>query len=169
MRLLAACWLILPAGQTAAAQVALPGAVTAYDGTTLTQSVTVSVSAISLISVSGNVTLTIDAATAGSSPDSDVDASTVYRITVNQAGQKITGSLDSGFSAGLTVQLLLAAPSGGSASQVTLSTTPQDLVTGVSKVAESGLTLTYTATGTPSAAPNGAGQSRTVTLTLTAE
>ena len=63
--------------------------------------------------------------------------------------------------------LELAAPSGGSSTERTLSTTAQNLVTGLSQVTGSSLMITYTASATLSAAPNGGGETNTVTLTLT--
>ena len=137
-----------------------------WDGTMLNQSVTVSVDTINEIAVSGSVTLTIDSATAGSAPDSDTDSATTYAITVNGTGKKITGSLDSAYNTGISLQLLMGAPTGGTATQKTLSTSAQDLVTGFGKVAESGLSISYTASATVAVSSNGAGQSRTVTLTL---
>ncbi|NNE70001.1 MAG: hypothetical protein HKN29_06510 [Rhodothermales bacterium] len=148
------------------AQVPLPQSVTMFDGTWMNQSVTVSVDTINELSVSGNVTLTISTATAGSAPDEDTDAASTYAVTVNGTGKKITGSLDADYTTGITLELLLAAPTGGTAVEKTLSTAAQDLVTGFGKVAESGLTVTYTASAAVTVASNGAGQARTVTLTL---
>ena len=162
-------WLIIPLAPDAGAQVPLPNPVGIFDGTTLYQSVTVSVQAINLVAVSGNVTLAINAATPGSAPDSDADSSTSYDLTVNSSGKKITAYLDAAFSSGITLRTQLTAPSGASSTARDLTTTPQDLVTGIGGVATTGLTITHTASATPEAAPNGAGQSRTVTYTLTDE
>jgi len=129
----------------------------------------VSVQEINKISISGSVSLTISAATAGAAPDASLDTSSSYNLTVNGTGKKLTGALDSAFASGLSLRLLVGAPPGGSASQRTLSSTSQDLVTGIGHAAESSLTISYTATATASATPNGAGQSRTVTFTLTDE
>lgn len=150
----------------AVAQVPLPASPTIWDGTALNQSVTVSVDTINELTVSGSVTLNIDSATAGAAPDSDTDATTTYAVTVNGTGKKITGSLDAAYASGISLQLQLGAPTGGSSSQKTLTTSAQDLVTSFGKVAESGLSVTYTASATVLADSNGAGQSRTVTLTL---
>ncbi|MFT5144746.1 MAG: hypothetical protein ACI80V_001202 [Rhodothermales bacterium] len=123
--------------------------------------------AINKIAILGNVTLTINSATAGSQPDSDTDATTTYNVTVNGPNTKLTGSLDSAFTAGITLEVLLQAPTGGTPTQKTRSTSAQDLVTGIAHVAESSLSITYTATATTAVASNGAGVARTVTFTLT--
>jgi hypothetical protein len=159
-------WLSLLAATPAQAQVPLPSAITIWDGTMLSQSVTVSVDAINKIAISGNVTLTINSATAGSQPDSDSDASTTYNVTVNGPNTKLTGALDSAYTTGITLDVLLQAPTGGTPTQKTLGVSAQDLVTGIAHVAESGLTITYTATATTAVASNGAGVARTVTFTL---
>lgn len=148
------------------AQVPLPASVTQWDNTWLSQSVTVSVDTINELSISGNVTLTVNTATAGAAPDSDTDGTSTYAITVNGSSKKITGSIDSAFTTGIALQLLLEAPTGGTASQKTLSTSAQDLVSGFGTLAESGLSLNYTATAAVTVDSNGAGVSRTVTLTL---
>lgn len=161
-------WLNLFLLTTAWAQVPLPGQMTIFGSTlSLDQDITVSVSEINAISVSGNVTLNIASATAGSNPDPDADVSSTYNVTVNGASKKLSGSLDVLFSAGISLDALLTAPTGGTANVRTLSTTNQDLITGFGLVAETGLAITYTASVTPQAAPNGAGETRTVTITLT--
>jgi hypothetical protein len=169
IRLLAALWLIFPVTSAVHAQVPLPGAIEIFDSGRVYQSVTVSVQDIALISVSGNVTLTISGATPGSSPDDDTDSSTSYALTVNGTGKKLTGALDAAYAGGVTLDALLTAPTGASAVQQTLTTTAKDLVTGIATVAASGLTIAYTASAAPTAAPNGPGVSRTVTFTLTDE
>jgi hypothetical protein len=136
---------------------------------TANQTVTIVVSDINVISVtSSTVSLTIDSATAGSNPDSDSDNSTSYSITTNGTAKKITAALGSAYASGISLGMNLTAPSGGSsAGLTTLTTSAQDLVTGIASVAEGTLTIAYTATATPSAASNGAGESQTVTLTIT--
>lgn len=163
----AAASLLLPI--SVRAQVPLPQKlVMATTNLSLNHDVTVSVQEINAISVSGNVVLNIAGATAGSSPNPDTDAASTYNVTVNAANRKLTGALDVVFSSGISLDLLLAAPLGGTAAVRTLDATTQDLVTGFGNVAETGLAISYTASATTLAAPNGAGETRTVTLTLTA-
>jgi len=150
------------------AQVPLPDRVVQFDAErTLSQDVTVSVDALNVISISGSVSVSIASATAGISPDPETDGSTTYNITVNGGIKKLTGTLDAAYSTGITLNLLLGSPSGGSAVERTLSTTTQDLVSGFGYVAETDLAITYTASATVLATPNGAGETRTVTITLT--
>ncbi len=137
---------------------------------TATQDVTIIVEEIIEIAVSGNVTLTIDAATAGQDPDDATDNSTTYDLTTNGAGKKITGVLGADYASGISLSIALAAPAGGGTSEGTqaLGTTGVDLVTGVANLAETGLGITYTASVTGDAAPNtGAGETQTVTFTVT--
>ena len=68
---------------------------------------------------------------------------------------------------GVTLKVTLAAPSGGSSSQVTLGIVAADAVTGITKLNESAKTITYELSAT-SAAGVVASDSRTVTLTLVA-
>ncbi len=145
----------------------LPDAlIMAASSLTLSQSVTVSVQEINELSISGDVAITISTASPGSGPDPENDTSASYNLTTNGANKKITGSIDVAYTAGITLSLLLAAPSGGSASSKNLSTTAQDLATGFGLTAESSLGITYTASATVDVAPNGLGETRTVTLTL---
>jgi hypothetical protein len=135
---------------------------------TATQTVTFQVTAIDEISVSGNPgALIVNSATAGSQPDAATDATTSYNVTTNGSSKKITGSIDSAMPANTTLDVTLTAPTGGSsAGQVTLSTSDQDLVTGISTLAESGMTISYEFSATAAAGVI-ASTNRTVTLTLT--
>ena len=136
-----------------------------------TQDVTIVVAAIDVISVSaGTLTITINSATPGSPPDASNDATTTWALTSNNASTtKITGSLGSAYAAGISLAVTLQAPtaSGTSTGAVTLTTTDQDLVTGMSAQNESGRTITYSAAATTAVAPNGAGEQQTVTFTIT--
>jgi hypothetical protein len=134
---------------------------------TANQSVTVDVDAINVIDVSGNPgTLVINSATAGSAPDDASDNSTSYDITSNETTKKVVGSLDVAYASGISLKVTLASTGATSAGQVTLSTTDQDLVTGISNLAESGQQISYVASATVSAAP-AAAESHTVTFTIT--
>ncbi len=134
-----------------------------------TQDVTIVIADINEISVSGNLTLTINSATAGSNPDDATDNTTSYSITTNGTLKKITGQLDVVYAAGISLKVNLSAPTGGtSQGQKTLTTIAQDLVTGISGLAESAIQIAYTASATAAVPPNGAGETHTVTFTITA-
>lgn len=134
---------------------------------TATQTVSYEVTAINEISVTGSPSLVINDATAGSGLTS-ATASGTYAVTTNQTNRKITAQLDTSMPAGVTLSVALAAPTGGtSAGVVSLSTTAQDVVTGVSSVNESGLSIGYTLSATVAAGVVPAGN-RTVTYTITA-
>lgn len=134
---------------------------------TLSQNVTVSVQQINELTITGDVNLTISTSTPGEGLEPAIDGSSAtYSLTTNDTGKKITGSIDAPFSAGIGLFILLGAPTGGTSSYEQLNTTPIDLVTGIGYVAQTGLSITYTADVSVSAAPNGAGETRTVTLTL---
>ena len=140
-------------------------------GTTATQTVTLQVSAINEISVSGNPgNLTVSTATAGSAPTDATDATTTYAVTTNQTGAKVTGQITVGGAVptGTTLKINLVAPTGGtSAGDVTLSNgSASDLVTGITQKAESGKTITYKFSAT-AAAGVVSSTNRTITLTLT--
>jgi len=138
----------------------------AIGGTTANQTVTYKVQAIDQISVSGDPgPLIINTATAGQQPTDATDTSTTYAITTNGTGKKITGAIDTAMPTGVTLKINLLAPTGAtSAGNVVLGIIAADLVTGISQVAESGLTITYTLSATVAATP-GSG-TRTVTLTI---
>jgi len=135
-----------------------------------TQTVTYEVQAINEISVSGNpAALIVNAAVAGSAPTAVSNSSTTYAITTNQTTRKITGAINTAMPSGLTLTVTLAAPTGGSsAGAVTLTAVAADLVTGISTLNESGSIITYNLSAT-SAAGVVTSDTRTVTLTLTAE
>lgn len=136
---------------------------------TANQVVTIVVANINVISVSsGSLTLTINTATPGSAPTDAVQSATSYSLTTNGAAMKITADLGAAYASGISLALNLAAPSGAtSAGSIVLTTTAQDLVTGISNLNESTVGITYTASATTAAAPNGAGEAQTVTLTIT--
>jgi len=141
--------------------------VNAHSADNVSQTVTYEVQAINEISVSGNPgALVISTATAGSEPDAATDATTSYSLTTNGTNKRITGSIDTAMPANTSLLVTLTAPTGGSsAGQVILSTTAQDLVTGISTLAESGLTISYEFTADASAGIV-ASSTKTVTLTV---
>ena len=136
---------------------------------TATQDVTIVISDINAIAVSaGTVGMTINSATAGSSPTAVTDNSTSYALTTNGTNKKVTAALSADYAAGISLQLSLSAPTGGSsAGLTTLTTVAQDLVTGITKQADNSLSISYSASATAAADPNGAGEVQTVILTLT--
>lgn len=137
----------------------------AFAGTTASHTVTVDVQAINEVVVSGgNVTLTINTATAGSEPDAQTDTSTSLAWTSNSTGKKITAETDVAAPA-FTLTVEATAVSGGtSAGPITLSTTAQSFVTGVATTT-GGATLSYGASATAS---DGTGtEAHTVVYTIT--
>ena len=129
--------------------------------------VTVEVAAISEIAITGNATLTINSATAGSDPDDATDTSTSYAVTTNESGVKITAETDVNMAAGVTLEVSAAAPAGASsAGDTTLSTTAADVVTGLGTVSQAGMGLSYTLSAT-AAAGQVASTAVTVTYTIT--
>lgn len=147
---------------------ALLGAVDGAEAQTATQSVTMEVDSISTISVSGNPSnLLVNSATAGSNPDDATNSSTSWAVTTNLSSQKLTASVGTSMPTGVTLNLNMSAPTGGTSSgDVSLSTTAADAVTGITELAESALGITYTLSATPSAGVV-AQTTKTVTLTLT--
>jgi hypothetical protein len=139
----------------------------AYGASSVNQTVTYQVTAVNEISVSGNPSaLIVNSATAGSEPDAASDNSTTYAITTNESSKKITGAINSVMPDNTSLKVTLGAPTGGtSAGQVTLSTSAQDLVTGISTLAESGKSISYVFSAT-SAAGVVSSASKTVTLTV---
>lgn len=147
--------------------VALGFAGNAMAGTTASHDVTLTVSAINEVAVSGgNITLTINTATAGLDPDAQTDATTAdLDWTTNEATKKITVASDAAVSAA-TLKVVAANVSGGTAaSQVTLSTTPADFVTAISTTT-GGCDLSYEASAT--AAQGTSSNTYTITYTITA-
>jgi hypothetical protein len=129
--------------------------------------VTVTVTAINELSISGgNITLTINSATAGSEPDDATDSTTCDLLwTTNEASKKITAETDLA-APSFTLKVVAASVSGGTAApEVTLSTTAEDFVTGVATTTGS-CDLSYTASAT---AAQGTGSDvHTVLYTITA-
>ena len=131
------------------------------------QTVTFQVDAINQIAFAGAPSLVINTATAGSAP-TNATANVSWAVTTNQSNAKITASIGSNMPAGLTLTVNLTAPSaaGTSAGAQSLSTTSVDLVTGITKLAESGLGVAYTLSATPAAGVVSS-TTRTVTYTIT--
>jgi hypothetical protein len=139
----------------------------AFAQTTATTTATFEVTAINEISLSGTApVLTINAAVAGVAP-TPTTASQTYAVTTNETA-KISAALDAAMPDGLTLTAAMAAPTGAtSLSAVALTTTGQDLVTGISKLNEAGLALTYGLAATSAAGVVGS-SNRVITYTITA-
>ena len=134
---------------------------------TANQTVTIQVDAINVIAFAGSPSLTINTAVAGSAPTSASNATATWAVTTNQTNAKITASLSSAMPAGLTLSANLGAPAGASSNGLTaLTTSAVDLVTGITKLAEGTLGVTYQLDATVAAGVV-ASQTRTVTYTIT--
>ncbi|MFZ3046687.1 MAG: hypothetical protein WA151_12305 [Desulfatirhabdiaceae bacterium] len=136
-------------------------------GVSVNQTIGYEVQAINELSVSGSPSaLIVNTAIAGFQPDPVSNALTTYAITTNGINKKITGMINTPMPDYVTLKITLVAPtSGSSVSEVTLGTTPADLVTGISQLAESAKTITYKLTALTSAGviPSAV---KTVTLTI---
>ena len=134
---------------------------------TATQTVTLQVDAINLISVAGTPSLTVSAAVAGGAPTSVTSTGNTWAVTTNQSSSKITASIGSNMGSGFTLSASMGAPTGGtSAGYQALSTSDVDLVTGITKLNETGLALSYKLDAT-SAAGTLSSTTRVVTFTIT--
>lgn len=130
-----------------------------------TQNVAINVAEIAVISVSGNVSMTIATATAGQAPDA-ATASSSYNVTTNGTGKKITAELDSNMPTGLTLNATMAAPAGASsAGKTALTKKAVDLVSGITQVRGQGLALNFEAVAKVNAKPDTV--TRTITYTIT--
>jgi hypothetical protein len=154
-------------GAVAFALVAV-GAVSAQAQNTATQTVNFSVSAINKVSVSAAATtLDITTAVAGSAPTSVNSTLLTWAVTTNQTTAKITASIPTAMQAGLTLSVNMAAPSGATGGTYkVLTTTAVDVVTGITKLAQAGLAMTYQLDATVLAGVVAA-DSRVVTYTVT--
>ncbi|MBU0507587.1 hypothetical protein KKH27_01940 [bacterium] len=128
--------------------------------------VTVTVEAINELAITGgNITLTINTATAGSDPDAVQDATCGLLWTVNTTNKKITVATNQA-SFDHTLLVVATGVSGGTAEPaVTLTNLAQDLVTAVAETLGS-CTLEYTASAT--AAQGTQSVAHTITYTITA-
>lgn len=135
---------------------------------TATQTVTFQVDAINQVGVTGSPSLAVNTAVPGSAPTQVTSSGHSWAVTTNQTGAKITASIPSNMPTGLTLQAILGVGATGatSAGAKTLSTTAQDMVTGLTKVNATGLTLSYTLDAT-AAAGVVTSSSRVVTFTVT--
>ena len=140
--------------------------VPALAGSSDTQSVTVTVSAVNEISATGTVTLTIDTATAGSDLDPQSDNTTADMLwTTNEASKKITIETDLA-TPNFTLKAVAQTVTGGTAaSEVTVSDTAADFVTGIATTT-GGCDIQYT--GEATASQGTGSDAHTITYTVTA-
>jgi hypothetical protein len=138
-----------------------------WAATTTSHTVTIQVNAINEIAMTGgNITLTINAAVAGSNPTDATNNTCQLQWTTNEATKKITVETNQS-TPNYTLLALAASVTGGTAAaQATLAnTTPHDFVTGISTTTGS-CTINYTAQAT---AAQGTGSVvHTVLYTITA-
>jgi hypothetical protein len=132
------------------------------------QIINIPVATITAFTTSGNPSaFIINTAIPGMQPTDEVNATTTYSISTNESNKKITGMLNNNMPANTYLKIRLAAPSGAtSTGDVILTTRPADLVTGITKIAESGKIITYTFSSTVAAGMITSGR-RTVILTVT--
>ena len=132
-----------------------------------TQTASFAINAINQIAFFGAPSLTVSTGIAGAAPSSATDATATWAVTTNQSGAKITASIPSGMPAGVTLSSNLTAPSGATSSGfMPLGTVAVDLVTGLTKVAQGALVVTYKLDATPAAGVVSS-SSRIVTYTIT--
>ena len=145
--------------------VALPAS-TAVAANTDSHAVTVTVSAINEVAITGGaVSLTISTATAGSEPDAASDSATAdLAWTTNEASKKITVESDLA-TPNFSLQVTAGTVSGGtSAGAVSVSNVATDFVTGIGTTVGS-CDLEYSASAT--AADGTGSDAHTITYTLT--
>ncbi|MEE8146326.1 MAG: hypothetical protein V3T24_01880 [Longimicrobiales bacterium] len=145
----------------------LLGLVEGASAQTATSTVTYEVTAINEISLSSStVSLTVNAATAGSAPTAATVAQT-WAVTTNQTAAKVTGAINTAMPSGLTLSVTLGNPaSATSAGKKALTAIAVDLVTGITKLNESGLSLDWEL-GATAAAGVVASANKTATFTIT--
>lgn len=153
--------------RTALALALLALASTAAQAQTASHTVTFEVKAINQIAITGSPSLTITTAVAGTAPTSVTDATATWAVTTNQTGAKITASIPTAMPTGLTLSANLVAPTlATSAGFLSLSATAVDLVTGITKLAQGSLGISYKLDATAAAGVI-ASATRVVTYTIT--
>jgi hypothetical protein len=95
------------------------------------------------------------------------DTSTTYSVSTNGTGMSITAEIDANMPTGVTLNVALAHPTGTSESVAhDLTTSPFEVVTGITELSQSGLGITYNLSALVSVPPT-ASDDRVVTLTVT--
>lgn len=137
----------------------------ASEATGQTATATYQVTAINEVSVSGNPSLLIDAASELSGVTNNT---TTWAVTTNETGKKVTGKIDTAMPTGVTLEVNLTAPGGAtSAGSKALGIAEVNLVTGITTLEASGLGVVYTLKATPQAGVV-ASATKTVTYTIVA-
>ena len=138
---------------------------------TASQRVTIVIEEVSVLALSGDVTLRAASSAVGQAPHAATDTTATYAFFTTGSGKKITGVLDRGDGTEMTLGVALAAPSTSGASEggrVLQDARAVDLVTGLAHVDEAGLGITYTASvGGVAGSAEGAERVLTVTYTVT--
>ena len=125
------------------------------------QTITVRVDAINEVSVNGELNTLVISSQKGSGTDN-----ATWAVTTNETNKRLVGSIDADMPPGVRLSMELEAPDKAfSNGPVFLSTTPQDLVTGISRVAEANLKAVYTLSAESDSRVDQ--WQRVVTLTLT--
>lgn len=126
---------------------------TLWGSNVATQTITFSIEPISEIAVSGDpAPLIAYGAVPGSDPADVVDNSTFYAVTTNGMSEKVMANLNAPMPDGTMLCIMVAAPVGAtSVGNVDLDTSNQNVVTGISQVAQSNLQITYVFESTASA------------------
>jgi hypothetical protein len=149
------------------ALLALAAFAPAIQAQTANQTVTYAVNAINQIAFTGAPSLTITTAVAGSAPTSVTDATASWAVTTNQTTAKITANIPLAMPTGLTLSSSLTAPTlATSAGFQALGTVAVDLVTGITKLAQGSLGVSYKLDATAAAGVVASG-TRVVTYTIT--
>ncbi|MCH9630103.1 MAG: hypothetical protein S4CHLAM37_00960 [Chlamydiia bacterium] len=128
----------------------------------------INLNAATSINITGiPASLTITTAAAGADPTAVIDSSTSYDITTDLSSAKITGKIDTSMPSNTTLTTSLAAPSAGGTSSgaIALTTSEQNLVTGIPVGTHNTNTITYNFSATTAAGILNS-TSRTVTYTL---
>jgi hypothetical protein len=155
------------ARRTAVALALVAFAAVSAHAQTANQTVTFAVNAVNQIAFAGAPSLTITTAVAGSAPTSATDNTASWAVTTNQTGAKITANIPTIMPTGLTLSSSLTAPTGAtSAGFQPLALVAVDLVTGITKLAQGSLGVTYKLDATVAAGVVASG-SRVVTYTIT--
>lgn len=135
-------------------------------GQSATQVVRFQVTAINQIGVTAApAPLVLDRATAGGPITSVSTSGGSWSVTTNEQNRKVTASLNEALPTGITLEVVLGAPSGAtSLTDVALRTAAADVVVGINAQAVTGLPITYRLTATPQVEPTST--TRTVTFTI---
>ena len=147
---------------------AIPSMSTAQALNGSSQTIDFAVEAINEIAITSHPTfLTINTTMINSRVMKIIDATSTYSITTNEADKKITGVLNFDLPEYTCLIISLEAPTGAKRiDNVLLSHVPIDLVTGITKVAESNKIITYQLRA-PASTPWNTPLPETMTLTIT--